>query len=449
MCIGTTQADRALGAAGDRLIFASFPVASRKETLATNHNSNGHPATHKNRKWVVLGALVVLALIPVFSRQPALKVNTTTVERGPIRSLISTNGKIEPIRNFEAHSPVATTVKRLYVKEGDHVRKGQLLLQLDDADLRSQAARAQAQIKAAQSDQAEVITGGTREEVLTLDSQLRNARSTVDYDQRNLQALRRLEQEGAASPGEVKQSEDQLQRAQTDLTLIEQKKKGRYSQPEVAKVQAQGTEARAAYDAAEDALQESTVRAPFDGIVYALPVKQGAYVQTGDLLLEEGDLSKMLVRTFVDEPDIGRLAPGQKIEVTWDAVPGRIWDGAVTTVPSEVKLHGARNVGEITCTLDNRDRRLLPNVNVSVTIITAEEKDVLTLRREAVHMDDTKPYVYEVNNGRLKREDVDISLQNLTRVEIAGGLPNHAVVALSSADPTKPLTDGARVRIVQ
>ncbi len=391
----------------------------------------------------------MLALIPVFTRQGPLRVRTTQVERGPIRSLISTNGKIEPIRNFEAHSPVATTVKHIYVKEGDRVRSGQLLLQLDDADLRSQAARAQARIKAAQSDQAEVTTGGTREEVLTLDSQLVNARDTVAYDQRNLQALRRLEQEGAASPGEVKAAEDQLQRAQTDLALLQQKKKDRYSQPEVAKVQAQGSEARAAYDAAEDSLQKSTVRAPFDGVVYSLPVKQGAYVQTGDLLLQEGDLSKMLVRTFVDEPDIGRLASAQKIEVTWDAVPGRIWDGVVTAVPSEIKLHGARNVGEITCTLDNHDRRLLPNVNVSVTIITAEHNDVLTLRREAVHMDDARPYVYEVEDGHLKRQDVDVSLQNLTRVEITSGLPDHAVVALSSVDPTKALSNGARVKVVQ
>ena len=56
------------------------------------------------------------------------------VERGPIRSVVSTNGKIEPIQNFEAHAPISTTVKRLLVKEGDHVRKGQLLLQLDDDD---------------------------------------------------------------------------------------------------------------------------------------------------------------------------------------------------------------------------------------------------------------------------------------------------------------------------
>ncbi len=414
----------------------------------TNNNSNGRPAT-KRRAWVGVGVLVAaLALIPVFIRPNPLRVRTTTVQRGPIRSLISTNGKVEPIRNFEAHSPVATTVRHLFVKEGDHVRQGQLLLQLDDADLRSQAARAQAQIKAAQADKSNVDTGGTREELLTLDAQLVKARSAREAAQRNLDALRRLQQQGAASAGEVKQAEEALQRAQADTTLLEQKKKDRYSQPELARVQAQATEAQAAYDAAEDALQKSSVRAPFDGVVYALPVKAGAYVQIGDLLLEEGDLSHMLVRAFVDEPDIGRLASGQKIEVTWDAVPGRIWNGTVSAVPSTVKLRGARNVGEITCTLDNHDLRLLPNVNVGVTVITAEHSGVLTVLREAVRIDDAKPYVYQVVDDELKRREVEISLQNLTQVEITSGLSENSVVALSSTDANKPLVDGAHVKVV-
>jgi HlyD family secretion protein len=415
---------------------------------ATNNNSNGRPATRKGRIWWALGVLAALAVIPIFNKPGPLKVRTTTVERGPIRSLISTNGKAEPIQNFEAHAPAPTTVKHLLVKEGDHVHKGQLLLQLDDADLRSQAARAQAQIKSAQANQADITTGGTREEMLTLEAQLSKARNEREAARRNVDAFRRLQQQGAASAGEVKQAEDALKRAQADTTLLEKKKKDRYSQPEVAKVQAQGAEAQAAYEAAEDALAKSSVRAPFDGIVYAIPVKQGAYVQTGDLLLQEGDLSRILVRTFVDEPDIGRLATGQKIEVTWDALPGRIWKGTVSTVPSTVKLRGARNVGEVTCTLDNHDLRLLPNVNVGVTVITAEHSGALTLLREAVHIDDTRPYVYEVVDGTLKRRGIEVSLQNLTRVEITSGLPEHSVVALSSVD-SKPLTDGAPVKVVQ
>jgi HlyD family secretion protein len=393
-------------------------------------------------------AVVALVLLVSFSRQSPLKVRAASVQRGPIRSLVSTNGKIEPIQNFEAHAPIATTVKHLLVKEGDHVRKGQLLLQLDDADIRSQAARAQAQIKSAQAEQSELNTGGTQPEVLTLNAQLVNARSARDAAQRNVDALRRLQQQGAASSGEVRAAEENLQRAQTDLTLAEQKKADPFSQPEAAKVQAQTADAQAAYDAAEDALQKSSVRAPFDGVVYSLPVKQGAFVQAGDLLLQEADLSHVLVRAFVDEPDIGRLQAGQKVEVTWDAVPGRTWTGALSTVPSTVKLHTSRNVGETTCILDNHDFRLLPNVNVGVTIVVAEHENVLTLERDAIHADDSKPYVFQITDDHLKREPVEISLQNLTRVEITGGLSEGAQVALPSEESKMPLTDGAAVKVV-
>jgi len=374
-------------------------------------------------------------------------VRATTVERGPIRSLVSTNGKIEPVQNFEAHAPISTTVRRLLVKEGDHVRKGQLLLQLDDADIRTQAARALAQVKTAQADQSALKTGGTQEEVLTLNSQLVKARSARDAAQRSLDALRRLQQAGAASPGEVRQAEDTLQRAQADVTLLEQKQKERYSQPETARIEAQGAEAQAAYDAAEDALLKSSVRAPFDGMVYSLPVKQGAFVQAGELLVQEADLSRVLVRAFVDEPDVGRLQPGQKVEIIWDALPSRTWTGSVNTVPSTVKLRGSRNVGETTCVIDNHDLRLLPNVNVGVTIVIAEHTNVLTLQRDALRIDESKPYVYKIVDRHVKRQTIEFSLQNLTRVEITSGLSEGDIVALP-AEESKPLFDGATVKVV-
>lgn len=391
--------------------------------------------------------MVLLLILYSYLHQTPLKVRATKVERGSIRSVISTNGKVEPIQNFEAHAPIATTVKRLYVKEGDHVRQGQLLLQLDDTDIRSRAARAQAQVKAAQANQAALKTGGTQEEVLTTNAQLIKARSDRDVAQRNLDALRRLQQEGAASPGEVSQAEDKLKSAQADVNLQEQKQKDRYSQPEVARTEAQAAEAQAAYDDAEDALRKSNVRAPFDGIVYALPVKSGAFVQDGELLLEEADLSKVRVRAFVDEPDVGRLQLGQKVEVTWDAIPGRIWTGTINALPSTVKLRLSRNVGETTCLIDNQDLKLLPDVNVGVTIVVAEHSDVLTLQRDAVRMDDSKPYVFRIEGDRVHRRDIQYSLQNLTRVELTSGLSQGDRVALP-AEESKPLYDGALIKIV-
>jgi len=404
----------------------------------------------RRNRWLMWTAIIVAAvmfLASFMSRGDSVPVRAAIAQRTTIRSVVSTNGKVEPRQNLEAHAPIGTTVKKLWVKEGDHVKKGQLLAQMNDAEARSNAARALAQIRASQADMSAVETGGTQEEVLTLESQLSKARTARDTTQRNLDALQRLQKAGAASAGEVKAAEDQLQKANADLTLLQQKQKDRYSKPEVAKVEAQKSEAQAAYDAAEDTLSQLNVRAPFDGIVYSLPVLQGAYLNPGDLILQAADLSKVRVRAFVDEPDLGRLTPGDPIEVTWDALPGRIWPGSVSAIPTVIKRHETRNVGETTCVVDNHDYKLLPNVNVGVTIVTAEHQNVLTVPREALHQEDSTKYVYQIVNNELHRRDVNISISNLTQVEVTGGIPENALVALSPLNP-KPLHDGLAVRVV-
>jgi len=178
-----------------------------------------------------------------------------------------------------------------------------------------------------------------------------------------------------------------------------------------------------------------------------LPVKRGAYVNPGDLVLQEADLSKVLVRAFVDEPDVARLAPGEKIEVTWDAMPGRVWNGAVSALPAAVKLHGTRNVGETTCIVANQDFKLLPNINVGVTVVTAQHENALTIPREALRQDDSVPYVYQIVNNVLQHRDVKISVSNLTHAEITGGIAENAQVALSSTN-SKPLHDGLSVKVI-
>ena len=82
-----------------------------------------------------------------------------------------------------------------------------------------------------------------------------------------------------------------------------------------------------------------------------------------------------------------------------------------------MKLLGTRNVGETTCVVDNQDLKLLPNINVGVTIVTAEHQNALTVPREAVRLDDGKTFVYQIVNDELQRRDIQTSISNLT----AGG----------------------------
>ena len=338
-----------------------------------------------------------------------------------------------------------TSVKRVLVNEGDAVKKGQLILVLDDADVRAQAARAQAQVKTAQADLAASERGGTQEDVLNLEAEMVKARTERETAQRNLDALKRLEAQGAASTGEVQDAQNALARANAQLEFLEQKKTKRYSNAEIARVEAQRDEATAVYTAAQDTLAKTNIRAPFDGIVYSLPVKQGSFVAAGDLLLQIADLRKVMVRAFVDEPDVARLAIGDPIEVTWDAVPDRVWKARVTAIPSTVRPRGSRNVGETTCIVENKDIKLLPNVNVGVTIVAAEDDNVLVIPREAVRTDDSKPYVLQVVNHELKRRDVELSLTNVTQAEVTHGLSAHDVIAISSVNG-KPLSEGMQVK---
>lgn len=415
--------------------------------MARQSQNNGRD----RKRLIAVGILVVLAVV-IFTglnqRRSGVSVRAEKVTRQTIASSISTNGKIEPVNSFEAHAPAPAIVKDVHVAEGDHVKAGQLLVQLDDADARAQAARALAQLRSAEASLQAVKTGGTQEEVLTTRSDLSKAQAERDEAQRNLQAIQKLRQNGAASPAELEAAQDRVTKADADVHLLQSKLTGRFSSPEVAKVEASAAEARAAYAAAQDLLKHSNVTAPFAGTVYQLPVKSGAYVNGGDLLVQVANLEKVRARAFVDEPEIGRLAKGQAVEISWDAIPGRTWHGTLTRVPTAVTMLVTRTVGEITSEIDNADRKLLPNVNVNVSIITARHDNSLTVSREAVHDVEGKRYVYQIADDKLQAKEVETGLSSLTRVEIVNGISDGSQIALGAANG-QPLHNGMDVKVVE
>jgi len=381
-------------------------------------------------------------------RNTVVPVRTEQVTRQNIASVISTNGKVEPVRNFASYAPAPAVVKKILVREGDHVKQGQLLLELDDADARAQAAKALAQLRAAEADLQAAQTGGTHEQVLTTQSDLEKAQAERSDAQRNFDAVQRLQQNGAAAPAEVEAARNRLTKANADVQLLQSRLKNPFSSPEMEKVQANLTQARAAYTAAQQLLRNLNVRAPFAGIVYTLPVRASAYVNGGEVLVQVANLKDIQVRAFVDEPEIGRLAVGEKVEIRWDAVPGRTWEGKLTRVPASVSTVGTRTVGEITTEIDNFDRKLLPNVNVNVSIITARHNDVLTVSREAVHDVNGKRYVYQIVGQKLQAQEVQTGLSSLTQVEITQGLSDGATIALGALNGAS-LRSGIEVKVVE
>ncbi len=411
---------------------------------------NGRNPVNGKRTGIILIALVLAVVVLaafVSLRRSQVPIRVGHAERETITASISTNGKIEALNNFEAHAPMATTVKKVFVQQGQWVKPGQLLLQLEDADARLQAARADTQLKGVQADIVAVEGGGTKEEVLTTRNALVKAQADRDAAQRNLDAMQRLLQTGAASQAEIDGAQNQLRVADANVHYLQQKLSGRYSPQEVGHVEARQAEARASLAAAQQLLKNSNVSSPREGMVYSLPVQQGAFVNAGDLLVQVADLHKVRVRAFIDEPELGKLQNGQEVEVTWDALAGRVWKGRLETLPTTVVQRGTRMVGEVTCVVDNSDLKLLPNTNVGVAVITARVENALTVPRESVHQDSKGQYVYQVVNGELRRRNVQTSVANLTQIAVTGDLADGAVLALGATN-MRSLDNGMAVKPV-
>jgi HlyD family secretion protein len=402
-------------------------------------------------KPLVLWTLAAILLIIVF-----FAVRRLTREELPLRvaqatmqDLIttdSTNGKVEPQHNFEAHAPAPSTVKRLYVRAGEHAPKGKLLLSLDDADARAQSASAVASLRGAQASYQATELGGTLEERNSIAGELAKARMDRDQAQHDLDALQKLVAQGAAAPSEVASAQQRLEAANTSIATLEKKQTARYSTAEIAHSRANLEQAQAAYDAANTVVADSNVRAPFAGTVYSLPVSASEYVHAGDLLLQMADLTKLQVRAYFDEPELGALHVGQPATIIWDALPNRIWHGRILSMPSTIITYTTRNVGEVLLSVDDADGKLLPNTNVKVTVTEQRLERVLTIPREAVHGEGGKDYAYLLHGKVLRRQQVTVGARNLTQVQILSGLAENDTVALSTTNG-EPLAERVPVRI--
>ena len=398
--------------------------------------------------WTLAAILLIIVFFAVrrlTREQLPLRVAQATMQ--DLVTTDSTNGKIEPQHNFEAHAPTPGTIKSLYVRSGELVSKGKLLLSLDDADAVAHSVGALATLRGAQASYQATEQGGTQEERNSLAGELAKAQMDRDQAQHDLDTLKKLVAQGAAAPGEVAAAQQRLDAANTSLLTLQKKQTARYSPADIAHSKADLEQAQAAYQAANTVVIDSNVRAPFAGTVYSLPVSQSEYVQQGSLLLQMADLTRIQVRAYFDEPELGALHVGQPATIVWDALPDRQWHGRILSMPSTIiNYQNTRNVGEVLLSVDDADGKLLPSTNVKVTVTEQRMDHVLTIPREALHSESGKNYVYLLRGKVLRRQPVTVGARNLTQVQVLSGLAENATVALSTTNG-EPLAEGVPVQI--
>jgi HlyD family secretion protein len=276
------------------------------------------------------------------------------------------------------------------------------------------------------------------------------ARARIDSDQarRDLDALIKLKSTGAASASEVAAAQERLDTAEASLHASDQSANSRYSPAEVARAQAALADAEANLGAARQIVAQTSIHAPVAGTVYSIDAGRTEFVEEGKLLLELADMRHERVRAYFDEPEIGQLAVGQKIQIKWDAKPGQVWQGHIARTPSTVIMYTTRTVGEVLVDIDGGDGDLLPDTNVTVTVTISSEPNSLGVPREALHSENGKPFVYKVVNNGLVRTPVTTGAINLTQVAILSGLKAGDWVATGTTNGL-PLQEGIPIKVVQ
>lgn len=408
-------------------------------------------AKQSRKYWLWAGIAVILIAVFVVSRQMTqdeIPVHAAVVARNTLRSTLSTNGLVEPVQNYEFYSPLATSVTRIAVQEGEMVKAGQVLMQLDAVNARAHVASALSGLRAAEASLEALRQGGTLAQQQSLASNLRRAQLNLEQAKSEHKALTMLQASGAASASEVAASRQRELLAEEAVESLEQRQSKPYSPVELERAQAAVSEAQTALDAARSVLAQTTIVAPIAGTVYSVNVGASDFVEEGKLLLQMANLKDVRVRAYFDEPEIGRLAVGQKIRIVWDARPGREWHGHIAQLPSTIVSYGTRNVGEVLVAIDDADDGLLPQTHVTVTVTTSSEANVLTVPREALHSEGGKPYVYRVEDGKLVHTQVTTGTINLTDVAILSGLHEGDVVATGSLSGTA-LAENDPVKVVR
>jgi HlyD family secretion protein len=401
--------------------------------------------------WMLLAIVVVVGVFLFLRSKPVIEVRVARVSRQDLVSTIPTNGKVEPVVDFQAHAPNPGVIARLYVHLGEQVHSGQQLLRMDSSDASSRVATAQASLGTAEAALTNMQHGGTQDERLTLQADLAAAQNQVQQAQATLATDQKLLAQGAASPNELALAQQQLTTAQQRVAQLQKRMQDRYGSIDLSAQRAQVAQARAGLSAARSSYANVDVRAPFAGTVYSLPVAQYDFVQPGQALINVADLTKLQIRAYFDEPEIGKLADGQPVTITWEAKPNLVWHGHVEQAPTTVITYGTRNVGECLITVDDARGDLLPNTNVTVRVTTARHNNVLSVPREALHTEGSVTFVYKIVNNKLVRTPVEIApsaVVNLTRAEITSGLNEGDLIALGATSEVD-LSNGMAVKPAQ
>lgn len=399
----------------------------------------------KRIAWIVLLLAAAAAGWWWYGQATALpEVPVTRAERQRLESVLSTNGKAEPVEWALARAEREGLVAEISVKAGQSVQKGAVLVTLDAREARAELASAEARIEQARAEIAGLQQGGRGVELAEIESGLRRAREDAAEAKREIATLERLVQANAAPRQELIPQQQKLTAAELQIRAWEERRGRLVDRSSLAAAQARLKEVQASAENAKRKIELAVVRAPIAGVAYQVDARRGGWLSPGAEVAAIGQISKLKVMVYVDEPELGRVKVGLPVRITWDAYPDQSWQGRVDRLPTRVVALNTRQVGEVVCQIDNPNLVLLPGTNVNAFIQASVVESALTIPKEAVRRERDQVGVYVLEGEMVRWKPLRLGVSSVTRVEVLDGLKEGATVVLPS---DLVLKEGLRVRV--
>ena len=357
---------------------------------------------------LAVGAAVVYANF-YFKRAEGKEVAVEVIKKRDLESVVSASGKIQPKRSVNISADTMGRVTELAINEGDTVKKGQFLLQIDPRNLESNYQRGQAAVAASQAQLEQFRTA------------VETARTSLQLAQENLKRQRDLWAEQLTT-------KEALDRAETEARLRE--KELLNAQQQIATQQARIREQQAALSSARYDLTKVRIESPIDGIVTRRNIEQGEMVvigtmnNAGTVLMTLADMSVIEAEVEVDETDIPFVRIGQPAKVTIDAIPGKEFTGKVTEIGnSPIQTTGQTGTQatnfKVVVTLDTQIPEVRPGFTCTAEITTATRQQAVAVPIQAMVVRemvvDEKEQIVRMprTEGRRRGVETPVSAQEL------------------------------------
>ncbi|MEZ4373271.1 MAG: efflux RND transporter periplasmic adaptor subunit [Polyangiaceae bacterium] len=385
----------------------------------------------RRRIVVVVCALAALAVAVWFLRERR-RPTFTTAERREIVQTIVSSGQVMPPSEIHIDALVTAPVTSVEAREGDHVKAGQLLITLDDADLRAQLKQAEALLSQARVGHAsvrQVSFPEATEAAVRADANLSNART----EERRKKAL--------LDAGVI--TREAYEEASRALTVFESQAKAAALQVRAAKpggnqrlsAQAQVELAEAQVAVAKANLRRAEVRAPTDATIVERLVESGESVRPGSRLYVLSSEGRTRVSIEPDERNLATLALGQSAMLSAEAFPDKHFLGVVAYIAPAINAQ--RGTVEVRLDVPDPPDYLRPNMTVSVEVTVAHKLDALVVPLSVVRgLESGQPWVATWSTNGEVRQDVKLGLRGDTLVEVLSGVSPGQEIAVPIAAST-------------